>query len=122
MPMNKVPVRPDSRNVVFDIVDGERDYQDEQWSAAERQLTPGEYLILMEEYVAKARATWVKEHGDVGLRNAFRKWAGIAVRAMEQHGALPREFHVPVSANIVGTMQAHDPGDALDPNDARSSF
>ncbi len=115
MPENKVPVRPATRDAVYDVVDGERDYQDGEWSAAERSLTPGEYLILFEEYVAKARAVWVKEHGDVALINNFRKLAGIAVRAMEQHGSIAREYHVPASANIVGTMQAVDPGDALDP-------
>lgn len=101
---NRKPVRPPHRNVIFDIIDGERDYQDEQWSATDKQLTPGEFLILFEEYVAKARGRWAKTHGDVPLMNEFRKLAGIAVRAMETHGAIPRELHVPASAGIIGTM------------------
>lgn len=109
---NRKPVRPASRNVVYDIIDGERDYQDETWPAADKGLTPGEYLILFEEYVAKARSRWVKDHGDVALRNEFRKLAGIAVRGMEQHGAIPRELHVPASAGIVAVMNIADKGDA----------
>lgn len=102
---NRRPVRPASRNVVYDIVDGERDYQDEQWSHSDKTMTPGEYLILFEEYVAKARGRWAKTHGDVPLMNEFRKLAGIAVRAMETHGSIPRELHVPESAGIVGVMK-----------------
>lgn len=111
---NKPPVRPASRNTVYDVIDGERDYQDDTWPAAEKRLTPGEFIILFEEYVAKARAAWVKEHGDENLKNSFRKLAGIAVRAMEVHGAVPREYHVPASSNITGTMQARDDFDVLD--------
>ena len=114
---NKVPARPGSRDRVYDVIDGERDYQDDVWSSADKTLlTPGEYLILFEEYVTKARAAWVKEHGDENLRNNFRKLAGIAVQAMERHGAIPREYHVPESANITGVMHARDPVDALAPS------
>lgn len=112
MATNQVPARPASRDRVYDIIDGERDYQDITWAASERALTPGEFLILFEEYVAKARSRWVKDHGDEALRNEFRKLAGIAVRALEAHGAVPREMHVPASAGIVGEMHFADPGDA----------
>lgn len=110
---NRVPVRPASRDNVYAVIDGERDYQEDTWPAAERSLTPGEYIILFEEYVAKIRSQWVKEHGDENLKNGFRKLAGIAVRAMEVHGAVPREYHIPASANITGVMQARDDHDAL---------
>ncbi len=109
---NSPPVRPQSRDKVYDIIDGERDYQDETWSADERALTPGEFLILFEEYVAKARGRWVKNSGDVAFHNDFRKLGGIAVRAMETHGAIPRELHVPASAGITGTVQIVDRSDA----------
>jgi hypothetical protein len=113
--VNLPPVRPPNRAVIYDVIDGERDYQDEQWSATDRDLTPGEFIILFEEYVAKARAAWVKKHGDRAAVDSFRKLAAIAVRAMEMHGALPREFHVPASAGITGVMEAHDLGDILVP-------
>lgn len=111
---NKVPVRPAGRNAVYDVLDGERDYQDETFPTSERDLSPGEFLLLLEEYVVKTRARWSKgpEGTDVTV-NAFRKIGGIAVRAMEAHGAIPREYHIPQSANIVGTMQARDDNDAL---------
>lgn len=113
MQQNRTPVRPASRDRVYDIIDGERDYQDATWPASEGKLTVGEYLVVFEEYVAKARALWVKEHGDVMTLNNFRKLAGIAVRALETHGAIPRELHVPASAGITGEMNIRDPGDKL---------
>jgi hypothetical protein len=112
---NKRPIRSDARDAVYDIIDGERDYQDETWSDDERKLTPGEFLILFEEYVAKARSRWVKNSGDVPLMNDFRKLVGIGVRAMETHGAIPRELHVPASAGITGVMVVRDRADTAAP-------
>lgn len=111
---NKVPVRPATRDDVYAVIDGERDYQNETWPASERTLAPGEFLYLLEEYLTKARAGWSKEEAGVTVAlNAFRKIAGIAVRAMEMHGAVPREYHIPESANITGIMQARGNFDTL---------
>lgn len=117
MPQNKVPVRPANRDAVYDVLDGEREYQNETFPDSERSLTRGEYLLLLEEYIFKARAKWSKEHeGQVVTDNELRKIGGIVVRAMEKFGPTPREYHVPASANITGELRAVNAPDALAPS------
>lgn len=114
MIQNKQPVRPPNRDRIFDVLDGERDYQDETWPHTEGTgHSVGEFLLLLEEYVSRARAEWTRTHGDDPTMNVMRKVGGIVVRAMEEHGAIPREFHVPASAGITGEMRGRDLGDAL---------
>lgn len=115
VPMNKLPVRPASREKVYDVLDGERDYQDEGGDgAAKANLSPAEYLAQLEEVVRSARR-WngPEAEGQRRTIDNFRRIGGIVVAAMEVHGAIPREFHVPASAGITGEMKAVDRGDAL---------
>lgn len=108
MAENQVPVRPASREKVYDVIDGERDYQKATWGG---EISAEAGLLLIEEYAARARATWTGQVGDIGLLDGIRKIAGIAVRTMEQHGARPREYHVPPSAAITGEMHLTGPSD-----------
>jgi hypothetical protein len=88
------------RQSVYAAIDSEREYQDSKWPAnagiyAEVR-TPGEELLMIEEYAARARALWTDTPDgrlaeDQALTAMFRKIAGIAVRAMEHHGAPGRE-------------------------------
>lgn len=118
MPQNKTPVRPASREAIYDVIDGERDYQNARWpdqnnAAQPNPLTIGESILLIEEYAARARALWSGEtKPEHGALDIMRKLAGIAVHCMEEHGAIPREWHVPQSAGITGTVALRDPGDA----------
>lgn len=111
---NKVPTRTVARARVFDVIDGERDYQDENDPATDRELTPGEVLMLFEEQLKHAKSNWSNEpEGRTATINNIRRLASIAVRALETFGAIPREYHVPASANIVGELQGRDQGDKL---------
>lgn len=88
-----------NRTQVFALIDGERAYQDRVWRenaglAPDQPVrTIAEELLMLEEYVARARVAWtnaprateVAVTGDI-----LRKCAGICVRAMENHGAPPR--------------------------------
>ena len=77
------------RATVYDLIDGERAYQDSLWP--ENPLTEGEFIALLQDYVNQARAVWVKEPKPCQQTMAIiRKIAGIAVHAMEQHGAPAR--------------------------------
>ena len=83
---------------VIDAINSERDYQKRMWPSTagagseENFHTVGESLLLLEEYVAKARAQWTTEgKPELATMHIVRKIAGIAVRCMEQHGAFPRE-------------------------------
>ncbi len=90
---------PETRVAAYLAIDSERDYQDDRWphgQLADRPeanpLTIGEFLLLLEEYVARARAEWTAEKKpEEKTLKVIRKCAGIAVNCMEQHGAPHRE-------------------------------
>lgn len=106
---NQVPIRPQSRDAVYSIIDGERDYQNGgEGNAAthaddkrpSNALTFEGGILCLEQILAEARANWYK--GVVGrdLAKPFiRKAAGVAVQLLENFGAPPREGHVP---NVAG--------------------
>ncbi len=87
--------RPESRMLAYDLVDGERDYQNEKWGEMDGvyPLTVGGFGLLLEEYAAKARAIWAQEpKPEVKTMEEIRKVAAIAVFALEVHSAAPRRM------------------------------
>lgn len=82
-----------TREEVYAAIDTERAYQNQVWPDQSledqpNQLTIGEFILLIEEYAAKARASWTTEPApETEALNGIRKIAGIAVNCMEQHGA-----------------------------------
>jgi hypothetical protein len=86
-----------NREDVYKLIDTERAYQDRIWQDQENPGQPnplsiGEVVLLIEEYTAKARAQWtIEKKPEVDTMDIIRKIAGVTVRAMEQHGARPRE-------------------------------
>lgn len=89
-----------TRDEVFQAINTERSYQEMQWPGRDipghdNQLTIGEFILLIEEYAAKARLEWSQESKpEMNALNTMRKIGGIAVNCMEQHGAPKRELHV----------------------------
>lgn len=85
------------RSKVYELIDGEREYQDAQWTKAgmtgtPNPLTVGEFILLMEDYLAQARKVWIQEAKPNTMSTVLvRKVAGIAVNCMEQHGAPSRK-------------------------------
>lgn len=119
--VNKVPVRPASRDAVYDVIDGEREYQGAGEGNAARHenappnLTVGENILCMEKCLRDAQDAWYRPDGGQAALPFIRKVAALAVQALENYGAPPREFHVPASAGITGTLNVSDPGDKLAP-------
>lgn len=99
-----------NRGKVFGIINDERDYQDAQRESGgvhphhgrfQKQIhTVGEELILMKVYLDKAIAKYANNFGDAPALHGIRKVAALAIRCMENHGALPREepLLLPVSS------------------------
>lgn len=87
-----------TRSEVYAAIDSERKYQDWLWpnteyaSAGESNpLTIGEFILLLEEYTARARFLWSQENKpEEKALHAIRKIVGIGVNCMEQHGAPKR--------------------------------
>ena len=79
-----------SRKEVFTAIESERDYQDDKWGLEDTHSLE-EWVLYMEEYLSKARNALVEaEDEDEALENV-RKVAGLAVAAMQDHGAPQRE-------------------------------
>lgn len=86
---------PLSIREVGQIIEHERAYQDSTYSPDE-ETVPGQtrrqrdigvtpHILLLEEYVAKARAAWVGRKGDdLPALQQIAKVAAIAVRALER--------------------------------------
>lgn len=87
------------RQDVYAAIDSERDYQTAVWrenaglDPTEPVRTVAEELLMLEDYVARARTAWTNARRDVEVAittDILRKCAGICVRAMENHGVTGR--------------------------------
>lgn len=80
-----------NRDEVYEIINEEREYQEKLES---RPLPIEGELLLLEEYVAKARNLYVhtiSDQTETKTRNEIRKIAAIAIRCIENHGTPRRE-------------------------------
>lgn len=81
------------RKDVYELIDGERNYQDSL--PGTYTLNPGDEVLLLLAYANKARDAFVATFGDPNERptlNVLRKCAAICIRAMEHYGADPRQI------------------------------
>lgn len=78
-----------TREAVFKLISEERDFQDKKHPNSGANEV-GSHLALIETYSRKALDAWTDGKGDAGGLDVIRKIAGLCVRAMEQHGAMPR--------------------------------
>ena len=106
-----------SRDEVYKAIDSERDYQDSQWPNGQLQgeapnanpLKIGEFVLLMSEYVDRARHSWSTEKApELETLNFVRKVAGIAVNCMEQHGAPKRITECAIEVNTAEEDKAKE--------------
>jgi hypothetical protein len=88
------------RNDVYKIIDGERKYQDARWNSStttsEGFHSLEEWFVYIEDYVTEAKhilSRNARQESDPLARSIMRKVAAMAVCAMEQHGAPPREVN-----------------------------
>lgn len=111
MSTNQVPTTTALRQKAYDVVSGEREYQDKIF-AGRSPPSLREFTILLIAYTGRLAASPnVSPTG--GALKRLREIAAIAVHAMELHGIQPRENHVPASAGITGTMHIVGKADAL---------
>lgn len=87
----------ETRDMVYEAIDGERDYQGSVWNAdttsSGGQHETAAFILYMEEYLARARelsATLAEgatnENGEEAL-DFVRKVTALGVACMEQNGA-----------------------------------
>lgn len=112
--------RTETRNNAYDVIDGERDYQDLHHSASPDHTLVDDANLLI-EYTDKlaadvhALATGGVMSPSSGPLKRLREIAALAVRAMETHGVSPRENHVPASVGIIGTVKIVGKADSTKP-------
>lgn len=78
------------RNEVFRAIDSERDYQEALSRNTKKLQEPLEHLAVIRRICRDMEDSWYNVPGEADM-NFMRKIAGVAVRAMEQHGAPYRE-------------------------------
>lgn len=104
---NQIPTRPLGRDVVYAVVDGERNYQDAQRGNAKRHegaapnLTPGEVILCAEKCLSEARDAWYRPDGGTACLPFLRKVAALGVQALENYGAPAREGFDPGGSVLV---------------------
>ena len=87
------------RKDVYELIDGERDYQDSKWneqttSTGGKHNSPEEWIVYMEDYLAEAKHLLARESHNTSYPKAMsiiRKVAGMCVAAMEQIDTPKRE-------------------------------
>ena len=115
---NKVPTRTAIRDKVYDVVDGEREFQQINHPSPLDPSLVDETNLLIEYTDKLAVDMTVDPNGSSpagGPLKRLREIAAIAIRAMEHHGAQPRENHVPASAGITGTVHITGKPDSTKP-------
>ncbi len=94
---NTVPTRPLSRENVYSIIDGERQYQEGGQGNSQRhvnappKLTVGENLFCIDKCLRDAQDAWYRPDGGTAALPFIRKIAALATQALENYGAPPRE-------------------------------
>lgn len=81
-----------TREDVYKLIDGEREYQESVWPANETTQHSEHALTLIRIYLRKAEDVWNATKDEQPTMDVIRKIAGIAVRSMEQNGAPKRFF------------------------------
>ncbi len=86
------------RQEVYKLIDGERDYQDRRWNAdtttSQGWHSTQEWLSFIQDYANEGLHLGTREADQIAYMKQLailRKIAGMAVAAMEQHGAPKRE-------------------------------
>lgn len=84
-----------NREQVYGVIDTERAYQERDqkekfWDHGGIPSVEAE-LLLVEEYVSKARTAWSNNPGNNEVLHVLRKIAGIIVRCGENHKLPPRQ-------------------------------
>lgn len=89
--MSETTSKIERRCEVVEAIEKERSYQDRKWGTIEEHPhTVGEWILIMEEFVRKARLAWVTGVGDRTALFRILQISSLGVACMEQHGVVER--------------------------------
>lgn len=96
------------RKTIYQVIDGERDYQDalppSRTDYSEKTVLG--YLVMFDTYLRRAIDGWTLNPDNAEALDNIRKLAGIAVHCMEKHGAPRRQ---PVQVTDVNSEKPYVP-------------
>jgi len=81
------------REKVYAIITGERQYQKDLRTSGRfetRIYSVAEELVMMDEYLVRAKTAYTDHAGNLEGLHVIRKIAALGFRCMEHHGAFPR--------------------------------
>jgi hypothetical protein len=96
------------RSEVYQLIDGEREYQENLGRARRepgqqrRALEMGEYITMLHGLIHQAQDEWLTKSKGGDSPAIMRKIAASAVRFMENHGAPPRISKRP--SDVIGSL------------------
>lgn len=108
------------RNKIYEIIDSERNYQDEKWGGVEHDenKSVGDYLIYMETYLHKARTIYTSDLPSMEALQQLRKVVALGVACFEIHGIIPRNTSLISNIIIpVEPIKVNEPADNYIPID-----
>jgi hypothetical protein len=73
-----------NRTQIGKIIDTEREYQEKVWPSHDGHRYSEHCILLLEGYVAKARAEWLTSQDETAIVKQIAKIAAIAVRGLER--------------------------------------
>lgn len=88
-----------SRQKVYEIIDGERDYQDSKWDIQTGLNKPTEsYIVYMQAYLNQAIKDISFASGDQKALDSLRKVVSLGIACFEVNGVPPRTTTSPVQS------------------------
>ena len=86
--MNKTP-----RSLIYEVINGERDFQDEKWGTPqEHPHSIYEWIGIMEQELKEAKEAFFSHPADRLMLDEVRQVVAVGVACMEQHGFTKREM------------------------------
>ena len=84
----------DKRQKVYELIDDERNFQDETAEKWNHKGVPSleAELLMLEEYILKTRSQWCGSSDKSLMLKELRKVLAIGVRAFENHTIDPLEY------------------------------
>lgn len=76
-----------ARETIYEMIDGERDYQDTTFGTIPNR---GETILLLQEYVTRATHNWATTGSNAAIQEYLREIAAIAIRGLEIDGCYAR--------------------------------
>ena len=114
-------MRTDQRNAAYEAIDGERAYQAAKWNEKTTpsggRHSPVEWLVYMRDYVEEALHFATRNADPAANHFAMeniRKVAALAVAAMEEHGAVKRDWRDKHQHATVADWKKAERGDNFD--------